>query len=567
MLRLLLIPSALVALLAGALLWSGGGSMRRADFAFISPAEVTSLDPNRISWVQDFRLAYSLWEGLYTIDPVTLDAINGSAEKVDITDNGRVYTFHIRPDAKWSNGDDLLAKDYIFGWRRMLEEPGEYTYLLYYIKGAKEYCEAFEKDTQAFDKQGDHAPISFSAVFSTVGIKELGPKTLQVTLVHPCAPFPDICTMPVCFPVNERSMEKFLDQNTFEASQKRIRRYDKKFTLPPYLVTNGPYMLTSWEFRRRMRLTANPNYWDRAHVKCRIIDQLSTSDPQWAYAMYETGGADWIPDFVGEIAAEVRARHSPDLHQFPGFGTYFYSFNCRPQLNDGRKNPFADVRVRQAFTMAIDKQVIVEKITRLGEIPSSNYIPPGSFSHYVSPKGLPMDIAAARKLMADAGYPDGKGFPPVSILFNNEMQHGPIAENIRRQWLDNLGVDMKLEGIEIKLFREKLHNKDYSVARASWFGDYNDPSTFTDKYKPDSENNDSAWINAEYAKKCNQADIETDRAKRLKYFAEAEQILLDEAPILPLYTYVGSYLYKPYVKGIPLHPRQMLVLKSVEVAH
>jgi ABC-type oligopeptide transport system substrate-binding subunit len=236
-------------------------------------------------------------------------------------------------------------------------------------------------------------------------------------------------------------------------------------------------------------------------------------------------------------------------------------------LSDGRPNPFADVRVRQAFTAAIDKKVIVETVTRLGEIPSTTYVPVGAFTNYHSPAGSAYDIAAARKLLADAGYPDGKGFPPITLLFNNESMHGPIAENIRHQWLENLNVDVKLEGIEINLFRERLHNKDYSVARASWFGDYNDPSTFTDKYKPDSENNDSGWANAKYEELCKKADVEPDAVKRLHYFEEAETILLDEAPILPIYTYVVCYLYNDRTTGIPLNPRQMIVLKSVEVKH
>jgi oligopeptide transport system substrate-binding protein len=253
------------------------------------------------------------------------------------------------------------------------------------------------------------------------------------------------------------------------------------------------------------------------------------------------------------------------VHVFPAFGTYFYSFNCQPKLKDGRDNPFADIRVRKAMSMAVDKRTIVDTITRLGEIPSRNYIPVGSFTNYHSPAGLPLDVSEAKKLLADAGYPGGKNFPAVSLLFNNEVQHGPIAENVRRQWLENLGVDVKLEGIEINQFRERLHNKDYAVARASWYGDYNDPSTFTDKYKPDSENNDSGWINADYAELCRKADYEPDAAKRLRYFEQAETILLDEAPILPIYTYVGCYLYKDNVYGIPLNPRQMLSLKSVEV--
>lgn len=552
MLRLLLIPLAMLALLAGAMYWSGGAAEPKADFSFINRGEITTLDPNRMSWMQDIRIGYGLWEGLYAPDPVTLDAIPGCADPIDVSPDHTVYTFHIRPQAKWSNGEDLVADDFVFSWRRNLEEPGEYTYLLYYIRGAKEYEDDFEKQRDKAD-------------FSKVGIKVLNPKTLQVTLIHPVPPFPDICTMPVCYPLNRKSMEKFLDQQTLKNTNGRVHQYDKEFTRPPYLLTNGAYKITEWEFKRKMRLEANPYYWDRDHVRSKIIDQVSADDIDWGYAMYHSGGVDWIAEFTGDTAAELYARHSPDVHVFPAFGTYFYSFNCQDKLSNGQPNPFRDVRVRQALSMVIDKKVIVDTITRLGEIPSSTYIPPGAFKGYQTPPGLPLDVAKARQLLADAGYPNGQGFPKITLLFNNEYLHGPIAENVRRQWLEKLGVDVKLEGIEIKMFRERLHNKDYAVARASWFGDYNDPSTFTDKYKSDSENNDSGWVNKEYDRLCAAADIEPDRQKRLAEYSQAENIMLNEAPILPLYTYVVCYIYHPNVKGIPLNPREMLVFKSVEV--
>ena len=550
MLRLLLIPGILVALLALMMGWTLGPSARRADFAYISQAEVTTLDPNRISWSQDFRVAYSLWEGLYTLDPVTLNAIPGCADPIE-NDRFQVFTFHIRPDAKWSNGDDVVAHDFVFGWRRMLQEPGEYTYLLHYIQGAEDYEAAFAKDPAKAD-------------FSKVAIVELGSKLLRVKLIHPCPPFPDMCTMPPFFPQHEKSMEKFIDA---DGSSPYIRRYKKAFTLPPNLVTNGPYVLTDWEMSRRMRFEANPYYWDKAHVSCKTVDQISSKDIEWAYTMFKNHAADWVPEFNGDIAAELRARHDDHLHIFPAFGTYFYSFNCQPSLNDGKPNPFADVRVRQAFSMAIDRQVIVEKVTRLGEIPSITYIPVGAFGDaYHSPTGLAMNLGRAQQLLADAGYPGGKGFPAVSLEYNNEAQHGPIAENIRRQWLQNLGVDIQLEGIELKMFRERLHNKDYAVARASWFGDYNDPSTFTDKYKSSSDNNDSGWINKDYDKICNEADEEKDRVRRFQLYEKAEALLLQEAPILPIYTYTNSYLIADGVTGIPLNPRSLIVFKSVKVS-
>lgn len=552
MIRLLTIPLAILVLLAGAMMWSGGGAEKRADFTFINRGEVGTLDPNRMSWMQDIRIGYALWEGLYTLDPRTLEAVPGCADPIDLSPDKTVYTFHIRPAAKWTNGDDLRAQDFVFAWRRMLEEPGDYTYLLHYIRGAEAYEAAFAKDPKAAD-------------FDPVEIKALDVKTLRVKLKHPVAFFPDVCAFPPAFPLHEKSMERFLDKAGYEKTGKRS--YDKEFTRPPALVTNGAYQLTSWQFKRRLRFEANPYYWDRASLKNGVVEVVSADDPLWGFSLYESGGVDWMSEVTGEIAAELRAKNRADLHAFPAFGTYFYSFNCRQKLNDGSPNPFGDVRVRKAFSMALDKKVIVDTITRMGEPPSDNYIPPGAFPKYNSPKGLGADVDKARALLAEAGYPGGKGFPAIALLFNNEAQHGPIAQNVRRQWLDKLGVDVRLEGIEIKQFRDRLHNKDYAVARASWYGDYNDPSTFTDKYKPDSGNNDSDWINPKYAELCAAADVEADPTKRLRYFEQAEALLLEEAPILPLYTYVSTYAFRENVTGLPLNSRNMIMFKSIQAKH
>jgi len=554
MLRLAVIPIALILLLAGAMVWSGSGTQQRADFSYIDRGEVGTLDPNRMSWTQDIRVGYALWEGLYTLDPVTLDAIPGCAFPIDISPDKTVYTFHIRPEAKWSNGLPVLAGDFIFAWRRMLEEPGDYTYLLHYIKGAKDFEDAF-----AADEPGKPAD------FSKVEAIEIDPKTLRVTLLHPVAFFPDICAFPPCFPLNRESMKDYLDVPTVKKSGAVHENYKKTFTHPGALVTNGAYMLKDWQFHRRMRFEANPFYWDRANVKSKVIDKISSDDLSWSYEMFASGGVDWITDLSGDTASELFARHDPDLHVFPAFGTYFYSFNCNQKLNDGKPNPFSDVRVRQAFCLAVNKHTIVD-ITRLGEVPSNNYIPVGAFTGYPSPAGLSMDVARAQSLMAAAGYPGGKGFPQTSLLFNNESNHAQIAQSVRNQWLANLGVDVRLEGMEIKVYQNKLHNKDYAVGRASWFGDYNDPSTFTDKYKKDSGNNDSNWLNDEYESLCAKADVEPDAMKRLAIFARAEQILLDEAPILPLFTYVNAYVFRDkQVKGLPLNIRSMEMYKSIQV--
>jgi oligopeptide transport system substrate-binding protein len=217
--------------------------------------------------------------------------------------------------------------------------------------------------------------------------------------------------------------------------------------------------------------------------------------------------------------------------------------------------------------MAIDKRVITDTVVRSGQIPTTTYIPPNSFKGYKTPAGLPYDIPRAQKLMAEAGYPRGAGFPHVHLLFNDDPPHAEVGETIRRQWRDALGIDVELESIEAVTFANRERNHDYAISRASWYGDYLDPSTFTDKYKPDSENNESGWINTQYADLCQKADIEIDPQKRLDYYAQAEALLLDEAPIIPIYVYTECYVMRKNVFGLPLNVRSMMVFSSVGVRH
>jgi oligopeptide transport system substrate-binding protein len=518
-----------------------------ADFRFINRGDISTLDPNRMSWMQDIRAGYALWEGLYMLDPVTLDPVLGAADKVDVSDDAIVHTFRIRSTARWSNGDPVRAGDFVFAWKRMLDLPGDYTYLLHVIRGAKEYQDAKAAGT----------PLDFAAV----GIETPDEQTLRVTLKHPVTILPDLLAFPAFFPLHKPSMDA--------AGIQTGGIYDQRFTRPPHLVTNGPYRLESWEFKKKVRFVANDYYWDRdaqgrTNVKSRVIDMISAEDPMARYLIFDSGAVDWVAEVSPEIGADLLKQGSKELQTFGAFGTYFYTFNCKPTLPDGRKNPFNDVRVRQALTMALDKGPIVRNVTRMGERVATTYIPPDAFPGFRSPAGLPMDRARAKQLLAEAGYPNGQGFPAVDLLYNTGFHHGDVAQIVRRQWFEVLGIDVALAGVEGKTFSERLHNKEYAVARASWFGDYNDPSTFTDKYLSWSENNDSAWKNEEFDRLGVEGFKERDPQKRLRMFERAEQILVEEAPILPFYYYTNAYLVHQNVRGVPNHIRNMINFKSVE---
>ena len=543
MLRVTLILLVLVMLLLGAFTWSSTARQSRADFTFINRGEIGTLDPNRMSWVQDIRVGYALWEGLYSLDPQTLQAIPGVAEQIDINPEKTVYTFHLRPEARWSNGDVVTARDFVFAWRRMLEQPGDYTYLFHAIHGARAYQEGF-----AAYKRGD----SPEPDFATVGIEILGDRLLRVTLANPVTYFPDLCAFVPFWPLHQASMK--------EAEVLKV-----SFTLPPHLVTNGPYRLASWTFREKLRLERNAYYWDAANVKSKSIDVLIGPDPMWAFLKYQSGAADWLTDATGSIGAELYQQKNPDLHVVSGFGTYMYKLNCLPTLPSGEVNPLADSRVRLALSLSIQRQGIVDMITRLGEPVAATFIPPGVFPGYRSPKGVGYDLDKARRLLADAGYPGGRGFPQVTIMFNSEFHHGDVAQYIRRQWVEGLGINVSLEPLEIKTFREKLHRTAFSIARASWSGDYNDVSTFLDCYRTGSENNDTGWGDARYDRLLDAAAQEPDQDRRLRLFEQAETLLMEQQPIIPLYHYVNASMYRPNVKGLYPNPRSTVIFKPIEV--
>ena len=558
MLRLLLIPVILIGLLAASLAWSSDGRQTRADFAYVLKGDHVTLDLNNMSYGVDIRLANGLWEGLYALNTDTLKPELATADHVDVNPTATVYTFHIRPTARWTNGDPVTADDFLFEWRRMLESPKEYSYLhTSYIKGAEAYKEAYATYSAAPKNAKPPKPD-----FGTVGEKVNPDGTLRLELTNPVPFLPALLAFAPFFPMHEPSMRPFedVDPVTGEVT------YRPEFTQPPHLVTNGPFRLQSWAFKRKIRIVASDYYWDQARVRCKTIDEIHADDGLAAYRLYTQGDVDWLPEVDPDVAAPLFAEHAADLHVFPAFGTSYYELNCLPRLPNGQPNPLVDVRVRQALAMSIDKKQIVDNVGRLNQPVASDFIPPDVFPGYTSPPGLPYDVPRAKQLLADAGYPNGKGFPRLSILYATEATlNADVATIIRRQWLDHLGIDVDPNGIEMKQYSSDLHQQRYSISRAAWYGDYFDPSTFTDKYLSTADNNAAKWADPAYDAICAKAAVEGDSAKRLALFHQAEDRLMNQAPIIPLYTYVNSFLYRPQTRGIRPNAQAIVAFKSVYV--
>ena len=536
-----------------------------AEFVLASRAKVITLDPGQMSWMQDIRIAQALFEGVYGLDPVTLDPILGAAEEVTHNDSYTEYTIRLKPNAKWSNGDPLVVDDFIFAWRRMMQQPGYYSYLVTdYIRGASAFAEAYRIDARSAD-------------FSSVGLHKIDEGTLRVELEYPTAFFPDLLAFPAYYPLHRQSLEKHrhVDPDTGR------ERWESSFAAAGELVSNGPYHLTRWDQNTGQTLEMNEHYWDAQSVKSRTVRALDSEDFNLAFERYREGLIDWISEVPGMNAYEMRRAGRDDIHVFPAYGTYFWTFNTASKLNDGRDNPLADVRVRRALSAVIDKREIVETISRNNEMPTDVFVPKNKeyFPGYPHPKGIQYDVEQAKRLLAEAGYPNGDGFPRVTMLYDTDNPvHGQVGQNLARQWREKLGIQFDLNGMEHQQFREQYKPKleemadgtkrlkagNFAISRGSWYGDYLDVTTYLDMFTPLSLNNTAVWNNPEYESLMNQARGTADPAERMRLLAQAEQLFLDEAAILPLYHYTNRFAHRADITGIPQSPRNMVIIKNVQ---
>jgi oligopeptide transport system substrate-binding protein len=518
-------------LLCTAVLVSCDANREKPGLTFVNGPEPQTLDPALISGQSEGRLAYCLFEGLTRLDE-NGEVVPGAAAHWDVFPDGKTYTFHLRPNLRWSNGDPLTASDFAASWRRVLEPATRAVYaeVLFVIENAEPYQKGRLRD------------------FNQVGIKVLDASTLQVRLVAPTPYFANLVGFATYLPVPLSVIDKF----------------GNHWTRPEHLVANGAYVLQSWKINDRLEFKANPNYWDAANIKIKRVDALATTQGNTAVNLYFTGQADLILDrglILPQILPVLKKRR--DLHIFNFLGTYFYRFNTsRPPFN----NPL----VRKAFSAAIDRQSIVDKITLGGEQAASSFVP-DLIKGYQPCPGLSYNPEQARAWLAAAGYPDGKGFPRVAIMYNASQQHVSVAVEIQAMWKRVLNVDVELRQVEWATYLQALDNLDYDLARSSWVGDYPDPYTFLGCFTTGFGNNRTGWSNSNYDALLQAASRETNPAKRFALLHDAEKILVcDEPPIAPLFFYVGMLLYDPDkfggLHGTPLddHPIQDIYRKDAQ---
>ncbi len=466
-----------------------------AIFKIANGAEPESLDPAQIQGVPEHRIFEALFEGLTANDPKTADPVPGAAESWTVSEDGTQYTFKMR-DTTWSDGTPLTAHDVVYSWMRELDPNTASPYAWFpamFVKGAAEYNAG-------------------TAGADAVQIRALDDKTFQMDLIGP---------LPYVLGALAHYSFAIVPQHAIE-------KYGKDWILPANFVGNGPYKLYSWKPQQYVAVVPNEKYWDAEAVKLDEVIFYASDDNNTNYNMYLNGEIDWdtsIP--LDQLEAAMMRK---DFHTAPQLSTYYYTFQTV-------KTPTDNPLVRKALSLAIDRQALVDQVVRGGQIPTWGIVP--VMAGYDG-LGEPIyDVALAQKYLAEAGYPNGVGFPKISILYNTNDAHKQIAEFIQQEWKNNLGITVDLENQEWATYLSNRNSGNFSVARAGWVGDYQDPNTFLDMFLTGAGMNGGKYSNDTYDVLINEAARMPAGPDRMEVLMTAEDIMINEdQAIMPLYTYV-----------------------------
>lgn len=499
-------------------------------------SEPRTLDPQQASGVTEHHIIMAMIEGLVADDPNDqAKQVPGMAESWEHNEDYSTWIFHIGADRKWSNGDPVTAQDFVFSYKRMLTPSFASPYVdsLFIIKGGENYYR--EKLTD----------------FDRVGVKALDERTLRIELVGPTPYFLSALRHTSWFPVNPKTILKF----------GRFDERDTKWTRPENFLGNGAFKMKTWRENDVIQMIRNPLYWDAASVKLNginfyAIENIDTSDR--AFEAGQLHRTDTVP--LDKIPYYRRLH--PDLLRIePYLGTYFYRINVdKPALKDPR--------VRLALNLAVDREAIVKDITRANQLAATGFTP--AMPGYEAFNKITFDPERARQLLAEAGYPNGKGFPKFNILINTQEAHRTIAEAIQQMWSEELNIQVGIENQEWKVYLDTVIKTNYSIARSAWIGDYVDPSTFLNMWTSGNGNNNTNWGNPKYDQLIALAEKTADPAARLEMLRKAENILLTDLPIVLVYWYTRFYQLEPSVLNwnplvLDNHNYKFIDLKSDEI--
>lgn len=480
-------------------------------------AEPQDLDPQTSSAYTDYNILIALLEGLTVIDESTSQPVAGTAASWDISDDGRRYTFHLRPEARWSNGDPVTAADFVFSFQRILTPTlaSDYSYMLYPIKNAEPY------NTGAL------------ADFAQVGVKALDDRTLRIDLERPTPQLLALAAHQAWFPVHPPTV----------LAAGPIDRRGGGWTAPGKFVGNGAYVLAEWSPNQRIVVKRNARYWNHAATADGVQSVVFIPNDNLAAdeAAFRTGQIHLTYDLLPDRIAHYRAENPAALRVDPLLETNFIRFNVR-------RPPLDDVRVRRALALAIDRESICNQLLQGSRIPARALTPPGT-AGYTARAAVPDDVDAARRLLAEAGYPDGKDFPVLEVQMNSDTLNDRVYAAIQAMWKQNLGIDVRLVSLDFRVYLENQRTGAYDISRSRWIGDYNDPNTFLDMFVTDGGNNHTRWASPVYDRHIAAAADAAGADERYKHFQTAEELLLESAPITPLYHGTRTYLIHPDVQN------------------
>lgn len=478
-------------------------------------AEVGDLDPQLATNIAEMDIASALFEGLVVEDPVDLHPIPGVAERWEISPDQLNYTFHLRANARWSDGRPVTAHDFVASWRRLLTPSlaAENADLLHVIQGAEAFHRGVTKD------------------FAQVGIVAPDAHTLAITLDHPTAYFLSLLTHAVWLPV---------PVDVISANGSPTAR-GNHWTRPGILVGNGAFTLKAWRQNQVITVEKSPTYWDAAHVRLHGISFYPIDSRDTEERAFRAGQLHVTYVLPFSKVDAYRASTPQFLRTDPYLDTYFFRLNTlAPPLNNER--------VRRALALAVDRAALVGKLLRGGQIAASAITPPG-LPGYTPPAGPATDVAAAQRLLVEAGFPGGKGLPPLELLYNTSENLRVIAEAVQEMWRRDLGLDVRLINQEFKVVLSERRAGHYQILLGDWVGDFLDPVTFLDLWRGDSANNHTGWAAPGYDSLLFAAARNPDSAARAAQLQQAEALMLAAAPIIPLYYNTHVFLVQPSVRG------------------
>jgi len=503
-----------LAAIAGAFALAATGAQAETVLHRGNGAEPETLDHHKSTGVTEANIIYDLQEGLLVFSP-NGEPAPGAAESWDISDDGKVYTFHLRADAKWSNGDDVTAEDFVYSLRRAVDPAT-----------ASDYAPILGPILNAEDIIAGKMPTD------QLGAEAVDAKTLKVTLKASTPYFLGLMVHHISWPVHKATVEKF----------------GADWTKPGNMVSDGPYMLAEWVPQSKIVLKKNPYFHDAANVKIDTVIYYPTEDIGEEFKRFRAGELDMTYSVPTDQVKWAEKNMPNEYRNSPYFGTYYYVINLT-------REPLAsNVNLRKALALAIDRDLLVNKITQGGEQPAYEWVPPGVPGY----EQQPVDFASmtqkernelAKKLYAEAGYSADNPLK-VQVLHNTSERHRKIAIAIASMWKKTLGVDMTLTNQEWKVYLDSRDKKDFQIARAAWIGDYMDASNFLDLFVSTAgERNDAGYNNPKFDELLNAASLNPDPAARQKQLEEAERIFLTDLPIIPIYHYRNLNMISTKVKG------------------